>query len=412
VKGLRRWLRSNAALILFALALAVFTWIVAAEEDDPTVTDTFPRPVPVQPVGLLEGLVMVGELDEEVAVTVRAPQSVWDRLDLDDFRATADLSGLDQGTHQVPIRVEVDADPATVEYTPDRVTVELEVDGERVLPVDAVEEGSLAVGYTVVTAAISPDEATVSGPWSYVSRVEQLVAVIDLANATANFERDVPLTALDADGQPVPYLTITPEVVYTSVEVEHSVNYKALAVAAPQRIGEVAPGYQITGVSVDPPAVTVFGSTEVIAALPSFIEVEPIDIDGAEEDVVAEAQLLVPQGVTLSPGEAVEITISVDPIPGSKSIEVPVELTGLGEGLSADLYPDKVEVFLSGPLPILDGLTESDIRVILDLTGLDRGTHSLEPAVETPEGTTVQSLLPATVRVEITRAATPTPGGA
>jgi YbbR domain-containing protein len=409
--GLRRWLESSVALMFFALVLAAFAWIVATEEEDPTVTDAFPHPIPVQPIQLAQGLVIVGELDQELTVTVQAPRSIWDELQAGDFRATVDLSGLDKGTHEVPIDVEVDAEPARLEYSPDRVTIDLAVNVAQALPVQPVLEGSLAVGYDVVTTTITPDQATVSGPSDYVIKVVQIAAVVQLDNATANVVGETGLVALDADGKPVPFVTITPPVVQASIEVEHSVNYKALAIAAPQRIGEVAPGYQITGVSIDPPAVTVYGSTEVIAALPSFIEVEPINIDGAEEAVVAQASLLVPSGVTLLPAQAVEITISVDPIPGNLTIEVPVELTGLGEGLSADLSAERVEVFLTGPLPILDALTESDIRVVVDLTGLARGTHTLEPVVDTPEGVAVQSLLPATLRVEISAGATPTPGG-
>ncbi len=411
MKGLGRWFVSNLALMFFALVLATFAWIVAAEEDDPTRTDTFPEAIPVEPVGLSDGLVIVGELDEQVVVTVQAPQSVWDELEADDFRATVDLSELDIGEHEVPIEVRVEARPARLECSPDRLTIEVANNIEKTLPIRPVTEGSLAVGYTVVDVDVAPDLAVVAGPSSYVIDVVEIAAIVELGEATANIDGEAQLVALDEDGEPVPYVTITPATVQAMVEVEHSVNYKALAVAAPQRIGEVAPGYRITGVSIDPPAVTVYGSPEAIAALPSFIEASPIDIDGAEEDVIAEAQLQLPAGVTLWGDQIVRITISVEAIQGDLTMDVTVEITGLGPGLIADLFPETVEVFLSGPQPVLDALDESDIRVIVNLTNLARGTHTVQPLVQVPEGTTADSIAPATLQVEISSAPTPTPGG-
>ena len=411
MRGLSRWLVSNLALMLLALVLATAAWALAAEEDDPTRIATFPTSIPVESIGLADDLVIVGDLDELVVVTVRAPESVWESLVADDFRATVDLSGLETGTHNVPIDVVLSEGPSRLECSPDRLTIELEGNLDLRVPIRPVTEGSLAIGYTEVGVDVSPDEAIVSGPMSYVIQVEEIAAIVQLGAATANIEGEAELVALDGEGNPVPYVTITPPTVQALIEVEHSVNYKALTIAAPQRTGEVAPGYRITGVSIDPPAVTVRGAPEVIAELRSFIEASPIDIEGAEADVVVDAELLVPAGVTLLPDQSVEITIFIEPIQGDLTIDIPVEVTGLEVGLVADLSAPTVEVFLIGPVPVLDGLDESDIRVILDLSGLARGTHSIEPVVEVPTGTTVDSIFPATLQVEISTAPTPTPGG-
>ena len=56
---------------------------------------------------------------------------------------------------------------------------------------------------------------------------------------------------------------------------------------------------------------------------------------------------------------------------------------------------------LNGPLPQLNVLTETDVIVELNLTGLQAGVHQLTPVVRVPEGITAQSVLPATVQVEL-----------
>jgi hypothetical protein len=72
-----------------------------------------------------------------------------------------------------------------------------------------------------------------------------------------------------------------------------------------------------------------------------------------------------------------------------------------------------VVVLVSGPLPVLDQLKKEDVRVILDVTGLEPGTYSLTPQVSLlPEKLRAESVLPAQIEVVITVGVTPsvTPG--
>ena len=69
-----------------------------------------------------------------------------------------------------------------------------------------------------------------------------------------------------------------------------------------------------------------------------------------------------------------------------------------------------MDVIISGPLPVLDALTPQDISVSIDVTGLDLGTHQLEPKVEVfVENVLEGSILPGTVEVVLSILGTPTP---
>jgi YbbR domain-containing protein len=69
-----------------------------------------------------------------------------------------------------------------------------------------------------------------------------------------------------------------------------------------------------------------------------------------------------------------------------------------------------VEVILNGPLPVLEQLKEEDVRVIVDLLGLNPGSHSVEPeVVVVPSDGITWSVVPASVQVEIRALGTPTP---
>jgi hypothetical protein len=88
----------------------------------------------------------------------------------------------------------------------------------------------------------------------------------------------------------------------------------------------------------------------------------------------------------------------------------PVEIIGLAPGLEASVAPASVDVILTGPVPVLNALGPTDVRVVVDLSGYDVGTYQLIPQVNIlPERVQKVSMLPATVEATITVA--PTPAG-
>jgi YbbR domain-containing protein len=370
----------------------------------------YTQAIPVVPVELPEGMLIVGEVDERVLVTVRAPKSIWDSLKVDDFAVTVDLTGLDAGAHQVPVQVELNKHPSRVILVePEYATLDVEPEAEQAVPVRLQIEGEPKLGYLMRAPIMSSRQVTVSGPSTYVAQAAEAVTQVSVQDANAAVEEELQLQLQDSEGQPVPYVTLTPEVVNVRIPIEPSGYYGAPTVKVVLE-GQIASGYRITGISVEPPTVTVFGTPDVIDALPGFIETEPISVEGAQADVIERPALNVPPDVAIVPGQQpVEVKVSIEPIQSSLTVEVMPELQGLGPGLTATVSPETVEVILSGPLPLLEAIEDGDVRVVLDLFRLPLGTHQIEPQVVVPEGTTAQSILPATVQVQILAALAPTP---
>ena len=78
-------------------------------------------------------------------------------------------------------------------------------------------------------------------------------------------------------------------------------------------------------------------------------------------------------------------------------------------GLEAQVAPAQVDILIAGPIPDLENMTPVDVRVVVDLTGLEPGTYQLEPIVEIlPDGIYLQSISPETVEVIIQEQPTPT----
>lgn len=410
MKATLRWIASSVPLMMLSLILAALAWVAAVEEEDPTLERRYSQPVPVTPLELPGGMVIVGEFDERVYVTVHAPKSVWDSLKVDDFTVTVDLADLDAGVHQVPVQVTLNKQPSRVILVePERVTLELEPEVQRTVPVQVQTKGEPTLGYLRRTATVDPSEVTVSGPSSYVARVAEAFTEVSVQDANTDIEGEFRVQLQGNESQPVRYVTWIPEVVHVRIPIEPSDYYRPLAIKVVLLEGQVAPGYRITDISVEPPTVTVFGIPDVIAALPGYIETEPIDVEGAQADIVKRPALNVPPNVAVVPGQQVEVRISIEAIPSSLTVEVTPELQGLGPSLTATVSLETVEVILSGPMPLLEALEVDDVRIVLDLFDLPRGTHQIEPQVVVPAGMTAQSILPATVQVDVFVAPTPTP---
>lgn len=409
MKAALRWMAGILPLMILALILAVLAWVVAAEKADPTRTEPYPQKIQITPSGLPEGMVVVGEFDETVQVTVRAPESVWRSIGTDDFSAAIDLTGLvEAGAYSVPVVVELREQPSSLTWEPETLTLELATWAEQSVPVQMQVEGEPALGYLTQEPTATPHRVMISGPSSYVTQVVNAATQVSVQDASTDVEGEFRLQPLDSAGQSVPYVNVTPAMIQVHVPIELSEEYRTLTIR-PVQTGQVAAGYRITDFSVDPPTVNVRGAPVTIAALPGFIETESIAVEGAQADVVVHPALDVPQNIVVVSGQPITVTFFIEAIQSSLIVEITPTLQGLEPGLAATILPETVEVFLNGPLPLLDALEIGDMRVVLDLFDLEPGTYQIEPQVVVPENVIARSILPATVQVEIYIPPTPTP---
>jgi YbbR domain-containing protein len=175
--------------------------------------------------------------------------------------------------------------------------------------------------------------------------------------------------------------------------------------------GQVEPGYWVTRITVSPPVITVYSSdAESVVLLPGFVETEPLVLTGASSDLSRRLALNLPSGVAPVGEQTVLVEVGVAAIESSLTVTRELEVQGLGPGLYASPSPDTVSVILSGPLPVLERLTLSDVRVVLNLRELGVGSHQVTPEVVVlPSGLVAQAILPATIEVTITRTPPPTP---
>lgn len=408
------WLISNLKTFLLACIMAVAVWVSAVTAADPDEARVYPRPIPLEVLGQDPRLVIVGSLPEQVNVTMRAPRSTWEQLTSTDgqVRAVLDLSGLEAGEHRLPVQLQVTTQPVrVVSVTPQTLDVKLELLATKVLPIQLSLRGEPAIGYEAGAARITPQEVTVSGPQSRVEQVVDVRADLSIAGVRQDAQNTLTLRLLDAAGLPVSGLTVKPETAQVFIPITQQGGYRDIAVKVNVR-GQVAAGYRLTAISVFPPVLTVYSQNPALVKdLPGFIETEPLNLNGASQDIDTRLPLVLPRGVSIVGEQTVQVQVGIDTIEGSLSLnDVVISVVGLAPGTEAVISPDRLDVILTGPLPLLDKLTATDVRFFVDLTGLPVGTHQVVPQAEIYiTDIEVQSLNPATVEVIIRAAQTPGP---
>jgi len=395
--------------IFTAIILAIAVWVLAVTSTDPVQRRNYGRPVEIEIVGLKPSLVITSDVPETVSIILSAPSSLWasELTSSDAIRAIADLSGVGAGDHTIPINLQINARPVNVEsYSPDQIEIMIEETYSESFDIDLISPSSPAIGYEANDPVLSKLTATVSGPASLVDQVASIEAILDVSQAVEDIDTNLDLRAVDENGLNVSGISITPDQINVEVEITQRGGYRNLPVKVVTS-GQPASGFNLTNITNDPLIVTVFSTDpQRVEELPGFIETVPLDLEGATENMIVSLPLDLPAGVTVVGNPTVGVNVTITSVQGSRTLtEMPLETVGLDETLQAIYAPEVVDVILSGPIPTLDELIVGNVRVFMDLSGYEEGTYQLTPSAEVNvQGVLVQSILPASVEVNISPA--------
>ena len=409
-----RWLASNIRTLLLAFVLGIAVWISAVSSADPDEVRAFPRPIPIEVIGQDPSLIMTSEIPASLDVTIRAPQSVWELLESQDntVRAILDLSGLGEGEHTVDIQIQVTLRPTQVVLAnPSSVTVKLEPLSTETLPVSLSLSGQPAAGYQAGETTWDVKEVIISGPKSVVDAAMRARVVVNLDGIRESIDESVNIQIINAQNEILRGLTISPESTKVVVPISQQGGFRDVAVKVVVR-GQVAAGYRLENISVFPPVITVFANDPALVnALPGVVETQPLELQDGKEDISTRLSLNLPENITLVGAQTVQVQVSISPIQTSLTLlNQPINVIGLGEGLSAQTFPQTVDVIVSGPLPVLDVLTSADITITVNVTDLGIGTYQIKPEVQVLNSNVlVESILPETVEVVLSIPNTATP---
>jgi YbbR domain-containing protein len=307
-------LRSNWGLAALSIVLASSLWVYVTDRSDSDITVRIPGSIAVECVNIPSGMAVSPPCaGQTIVVRVRGPESTIDDLTGQDFRATADLAGINSSSATVPITVEPrEPRVEVVEVSPAEITVNLEELVSRTVPVRVRTLGVPPRGFEVADIQQEPAEAIVSGPEALVARVAAAEIDLDITGARSNFSQTLALSARDDQGGAIENVAVAPESASVTVELRQ-LDFSAPFVVVPSISGSPSEGFVVTGLLVEPQFVVVSGPADVLQTLDPVqgVGTEPISLDGANADVVRTVSLRLPDGVRADQ-DVITVRVSIE----------------------------------------------------------------------------------------------------
>lgn len=403
----------NLSTMLLAFLLAVVVWVSAVLANDPNQELDLSQPVTIEIVGQDAGLMLVGTTPGQVRLRLNAPRSVWNQLNSNTnlLRAWVDLTPYSAGDFKVPVKVKVNTRPVQIiSFEPEEVQIALEKLVTQNYTVTLRVTGQPAQGYDVEPPTLDHDQVTISGPQSIASRVQLVQATLDISQKVETIQTSLTLQPVDAYGNLVTGVTLNPRSVTVTQPIHLLGGYRNVIIKVITS-GQVASGYKLTNIYVNPPNLVVFSTNpQVVNKLPGYVNTQPLDLTDARANIETYLDLDLPEDVSIVGDPKVLVQVSVSPLEDNLKVSLPVDFSGLMPGYAALVAPETVDVILSGPVPVLRELIPSDLRLRVDLTGLTLGTYTLELTIDLlPPDVKLLSILSPNVEVTILLAPTLTP---
>ncbi|MDF2610074.1 MAG: hypothetical protein K0R92_1548 [Lachnospiraceae bacterium] len=286
-------LTRNISLKILSLLLAVILWIVILNIDDPVYTDTFTK-IPVTRINesALESKDKIYDVisGETVDVTVKAKRSILEELEVSNFRAIADLSELSI-VNAVPIEVSVPGYGNEVEIIAQNdLTMKVSIENlvQEQFRIEIVEKGNVTEGHYIKEATARPNMLQVSGAESVISKIQRVVAEVDVNHEDESFMKSVEPKVYDKNGSLMDSSKMTFN--YDEIDVTVSLlNTKEVNLFVEVE-GTPYYGYEYVGIEYQPKQVEIAGEQSELDKVRYIIAV--YNINNKSTDIVDEINIV------------------------------------------------------------------------------------------------------------------------
>ena len=395
-KGLRglitRILASKRFLLAVSFLVAVLTWSALVASDGTLTREKVFQNVAVSVTGEAtlksRGYIVmddIAQLVPGVKMTVEVTQQNYNRVSGTAYNPHFDLSKVQgQGENVLEINFSSQLYGPVVACEPSSITVNVERYMTRRVPVVLEMSGEVPAGVYLDSYKTDPTMLSVSGPQSLVSQVARAVASIDVSLLSGERRSDrnsVQIRLQDAAGNTVEsdLIEITNQTVLTDTVVVETelVPMREVPLEVESLVtGEPAEGYELLEVTASQESLLIAAADEVLDAITVLTTDQPLSIEGATQDVTGTVRLRRPTGIENTVPYDVTVTARIGEMTAQRTLrQVQVEVDGLDDSLRVSLSREKQTVQLTGPYTFINGLSQSDVRLFVDVNGLGEGTH-------------------------------------
>lgn len=380
------WINNNTVLKILSLIFAFMLWMVV--NFDRTTPSQPYSTEPVQNTYFYETKVLpiyndeeyvVKMTTEEVKVTLRGNQDVINQIRngilLDKSQFYIDLTEYKEGVFTIPIQYKGFPSKIEVEVQPDMVQVQLEAKKRKEFEVLVDKLGKEEDGYQAGDPIIKPQKVYITGTQAQIDQVAYVKAFVNIDHAKDLITQQVPLRALDKNGNQI-QARITPQ----TVEVQIPVTSPFLSIPITYSIENDPPeGFAIESIQQLTKEVILYGSKEIIEGYNVYIG-PAIDLSDKESgSYPIKYQIPLDPNLLKTEPEFLELEVTIVESATKSFSNVPIEINGLGNGLTAEIISPKdgVNMILEGAPKILDALSSQELQVFLDVTNLPPGEHEV-----------------------------------
>ena len=287
--------RRNLPAKIVALGVAVVLWVVVMSDQNPAIEGSFTVPVAV--VNSPEGY-KVTKSEDTVKIKVRGARSLFVSATADDFRAYVDLGGAEAGKQSYKVQTALPQGFELVEVQPETVEFNLDKIIQKQVRADVIVTGNSAPGTTVAKVTQASSIVTIEGPQSAVESVTRVVGYVGLSGNSTDFDLQVPLTALNADGREVHDVKVVPSVTEVTVQLARGLTKKIVTIH-PVLDGSLPDDLTLSEVRTDPIKLEIAGESKVLAPWRS-VDTEKIDLSKVTGSEKLTVRLNLPNGVTVT----------------------------------------------------------------------------------------------------------------
>ena len=407
---------NNFWMKVISLVFAILIWSYVINETNPARSAVFSDlnlSVNYEYSLRNSGLVLQNDITRlpKIRVTMDIPYKEYRNVKASNITVYIDLSQITAtGTYDLPVSASCSNSEALItSISPSTVRVVVDDLATAEIPVIPSYTGTLPSNlYMQSQAVISPSVLEVSGPANYVSRIAAARVDIDLAAMTDGYSASLPYTFIDSQGETISSDNIEVENNRSSVLVEMGiVTKKTVPIEYLSHLlntDKLAEGYEFESAELRQDTVEIIGSAENLANIDS-LHIEDIDMSGMDGSIKQiNANLVVPDSITvLNPSPAIlDITIGEQEI--SRQFNVDIQYQNVPAGANYTTSATQAQVVFSGNYFNINSIEESDVQIIVDLSGLALGTHTLQTdtwLVTDARGISIESISPSTITVII-----------
>lgn len=375
----------NFLVKFICLLLSFSLWLYIINVENP-IRDLKLNNVPVQITDsdILKDydLVMMPDQNLTVDLDLEGPSTEIYKVKKEQFKVVVNLSEyvLKEGDNNIPVQIENYPNNINIKNNGFlRVNIVLDKYDEKSLPITNKVKVNTTQGTYADKINLSPENATVSGAQSLVSKVKSLVVKGEIKDVNKDVNLKLPVIAIDEDGKEIKDVSISPSKATVSFGVKKSKEVPVKIVTE----GSPKDGLAVKSISPSLNKVTLLGSEEALNKV-NYVETSPIDLSQYSDNSEANLTLKIPEGLTLAPGEQSQVNVKLSFSKDvKKEIELPVNIEGSLDGYTTEIDTKSVKITVDGPEDIVNNLDLSKFKCTLDISNLKAEGGSVEPKVST-----------------------------